>query len=115
MRFAINELKCIRNIRATLDRWQSKKVNTIDERRSKIVRDRVFDCHLSPEWRQTAIVNIVSSDIYPCSSIVKSDSNCRLSGVQTYMIYQTFLMMRVALVGIIKQSLLMSLMKTMRR
>ena len=40
-----------------------ENVNTLDERISKIVRNRVFDCHLSPERRQMAIVNIVSSDI----------------------------------------------------
>ena len=39
-----------------------KKVNTIDERRSKIVRKRDFDCHLSPNWRQMAIEYTVSSD-----------------------------------------------------
>ena len=33
----------------TPDNRQSK-VNTIDERRSKIVRNRVFDCHLSPDF-----------------------------------------------------------------
>ena len=39
-----------------------ENVNTIDERRSKIVRNSVFDCYLSPEWRQMAIKNTVSSD-----------------------------------------------------
>ena len=28
----------------------------------KIVRNSVFDCHLSPGWRQMAIENTVSSD-----------------------------------------------------
>ena len=37
-------------------------VNTIDERGLKIVRNRVFDCHLSPDWRQMAIENTVSSN-----------------------------------------------------
>ena len=27
-----------------------ENVNTIDERRSKIVGNRVFDCHLSPDF-----------------------------------------------------------------
>ena len=36
-------------------------VNTIDERRSKIVRNRVFDCHLSSDWPQMAKENTVSS------------------------------------------------------
>ena len=35
----------------------NQKVNSIDERRLKIVRNIVFDCHLS------AIENTVSSDI----------------------------------------------------
>ena len=30
-------------------------INTIDERRLKIVRNRIFDCHLSSYWRQMAI------------------------------------------------------------
>ena len=48
-------------------------VNTIDERRSKIVRSKVFHCHLSPNC---------SSDFYPRSQIVKSVFDCRLSGVR---------------------------------
>ena len=58
-----------------------ENVNTIDAVRSKIVRNRVFDCHLSPDWRQMAIDNTVSSDFDPCSSIVKSVFDCRLSCV----------------------------------
>ena len=49
-----------------------KNVNTINERRSKIVRNRVFDCHFSPDWRQMTIENTVSSVFDPRSSIVKS-------------------------------------------
>ena len=41
-----------------------ENVNTIDERRSKIVKNRVFDCHLSPGWRQMAIENTTSSDFF---------------------------------------------------
>ena len=37
-------------------------VNTIEERRSKINRNGVFDCYLSPHWRQMAIKNTVSID-----------------------------------------------------
>ena len=37
-----------------------KKANTIEERRSKINRNSVFNCHLSPRWRQMAIENTVS-------------------------------------------------------
>ena len=58
-----------------------ENVNNIDDRRSKIVRNRVFDCHLSPDWRQMAIFNTVSSFFDPRSSIAKSDFDCRLSGV----------------------------------
>ena len=58
-----------------------ENVNTIDERISKIVRNRVFDCQLSPDWRQMATENTVSSDFDPRSSIVKSVFDCRLSGV----------------------------------
>ena len=36
----------------------------IDKCRSKIVRNRVFDCHLSPFGRQMAIKNTVSSDFF---------------------------------------------------
>ena len=46
-----------------------------------IVINRVFDCHLSPEWRQMAIENTVSSDFYPRSSIVNGVFDCRLNGV----------------------------------
>ena len=46
---------------STLDRRQSKMLLTVDERRSKIARNSVFDCHLSPKWRQMAIENIVSN------------------------------------------------------
>ena len=39
-----------------------ENVNTIGDRRSNIVRNRVFDCHLSPNWRQMTIENTISSD-----------------------------------------------------
>ena len=58
-----------------------KNVNVIDRRRSKIIRNRVFDCHLSPDWRQMAIESTVSSVFYWCSSIVKSVFHCRLPDV----------------------------------
>ena len=50
---------------------------TIDERRSKITRNMVFDCHLSPIGRQMAIENSVSND-FDLHSINVFD--CRLSG-----------------------------------
>ena len=36
--------------------------NTVDERRPKIVRNRVFDWHLSFDWQQKATENTVSID-----------------------------------------------------
>ena len=46
----------------TPDRRQLKMLLTIDEHGSKIVRSRVFDSHLSPDWRQMAIENSVSNN-----------------------------------------------------
>ena len=46
---------------STPDRLQSKMLLTIDERGSKIARNSVFDCHLSPVGRQMAIENSVSN------------------------------------------------------
>ena len=48
----------------------------------KITRNRVFDCNLSPDWRQMAIKNTVSRDFDPCSPTVKSVFDCSLSGVK---------------------------------
>ena len=45
----------------TPDRRQSKTLLIIDERGSKIARNSVFDCHLSPDWRKMAIENTGSS------------------------------------------------------
>ena len=41
-----------------------KRLYTIEERRSKIAIKRVFDCHLSPHWRQMAIENTVSIEFW---------------------------------------------------
>ena len=46
----------------TPDRRQSKNICTINELRSKITINRFFYCHLSPDWRQMANKNTVSSD-----------------------------------------------------
>ena len=46
----------------TPGRRQSKMLLTIDERRSKIDKNSVFDCHLSPVERQLVIKNSVSND-----------------------------------------------------
>ena len=54
-----------------------------DERGSKIVRNGVFNCHLSPIGRQMAIKNSVSNGFL--STCVDSINvfDCRLSGVIT--------------------------------
>ena len=52
----------------------TNKICLNQERRYKIVRNRVFDCHLSPDRRQMAIENTVTSDFYPRSSIVRAFS-----------------------------------------
>ena len=44
--------------KSTLDRRHSKF--TIDKRGSKIASNSVFDCHLLPDWQQTAIKNSVT-------------------------------------------------------
>ena len=46
----------------TSGRRQSKTLLTIDECGSKLARNCVFDCHLSPIGRQMAIENSVSND-----------------------------------------------------
>ena len=46
----------------TPGRWQSKTFLTVDKRRSKIHRNIVFDCHLSPLGRQMAMENSVSEN-----------------------------------------------------
>ena len=55
--------------------------NTVDECRIKIVRNRVFDCNLSPDWRQLAIKNTVSSNFRSHLAIFKSVLDRHLSGV----------------------------------
>ena len=42
----------------TPDRRQSKMLITIEECGSKVARNSVFDCHLSPVGRQMAIENL---------------------------------------------------------
>ena len=44
--------------------YRIEKVLKIDERGSKIARNSVFDCHLSPVGRQMAFENFVSNDLY---------------------------------------------------
>ena len=45
--------------------------------------ETVFDCHLSPHWRQMAIDNTVSIDFDPRASISVSVFDCRLPGVMS--------------------------------
>ena len=45
----------------TPDRPQSKTLILSTIADQKIVRNRVLDCHLSPDWRQMPIENTVSS------------------------------------------------------
>ena len=59
--------------------WQSKTLSTIDERGSKIERNSVFDCHLSPVWRQMTIKNSVSYDFY---LDIMGVFDCRLPGAK---------------------------------
>ena len=65
----------------TSDRRQSKTLLTINERESKIDRNSVFDCHLSPVGRQMAIKNFASTFFW--STFVNSINIfiCHLSGV----------------------------------
>ena len=56
-------------------------LSTIVDQRS--FRNRVFDCHLSPDWRQMAIKNTVSSDFDPRSLIVMSVFNFHLTDLCT--------------------------------
>ena len=71
----------------TPGRRQSKKLSTIDEGESKIDRNSVFNCHLSPVWRQIAIENTVS--IYFLSTFLDSIGifDCRLPGVVLVLLY----------------------------
>ena len=46
----------------TPGRRQSKTLLTIDEPGSKLARNSVFDCNLSPVGRQVAVENSVSND-----------------------------------------------------
>ena len=52
-------------------------IKTIDECRSKIVRNIVFDCRLATNGNRKHCFQ----QFYPCSSIAKSVFDCRLPGV----------------------------------
>ena len=64
MRVSILELKKIAAVEMDIikpDRRQSKTLR-VPMNADKNLRNRVFDCHLSSDWRQMAIKNTVSSD-----------------------------------------------------
>ena len=65
----------------TLGKKQSKTLILINERRSNIVRNRDFDCHLSPDCRQMAIKTLCLEIFGSRSSIIESIFDCRLRGV----------------------------------
>ena len=69
----------------TPGRRQSKTLSTIDELGSKIDRNSVFDCHLSPEGRHMAIENTVSIDFRSTFLDSSGVFDCRLPDV--YMVY----------------------------
>ena len=56
-----------------------ENVNNIDKHRSKIVRNRVFDCGLWPDWRQMASKTLFLAKRDPHSSIIQSVFDCHLS------------------------------------
>ena len=65
-----------------------KNINTINKHKSKIARNRVFDCHLWPNWRQMAIKNTVSSNFLSafvgCKELFRlPHSQCELERVKT--------------------------------
>ena len=66
---------------STSGRWQSKMLLTIDERRSKIDRNSVFDRHLLPVRQQMTIKNFVSNGFLSTFLDSISVFDCRLSGV----------------------------------
>ena len=63
-----------------------ENVNIIDERRPKIVRNRLFDCPTGDHWQSKTLV-IAMSD--PRSSIVKRVFDCRISGMETNFFFST--------------------------
>ena len=80
----IGEAKCIFHRLTTSYRRQSKTLILLTRVDKKILGNRVFDCHLSPDWRQMAIKNtasIVFLSVFVDN--VKSDFDCGLSRVLT--------------------------------
>ena len=69
----------------TPGRRQSKMLSTIDGCGSRIDRNSVFVCHLSPAWRQMAIKNTVSIDFWSTFLDSIGIFDCRLPGVNLFM------------------------------
>ena len=74
-----------------------ESLNTIDERRSKIVRNIVFDCHLSPGWRQMAIENTVSSIFFCVHRLLRAFSIAAYPACSRATIDSFFLLSKSAL------------------
>ena len=62
----------------TPGRRQSKMLILSTNVDKRIVRNRVFDCHLSPNWQSKTLFLVIFD---PHLSIVKGVFNCRLPGV----------------------------------
>ena len=71
----------------TPDRRQSKTLSAVDKRGSKIDRNSVFDCHLSPAGRQMAIQNTVCIDFLIDVPQYFWLFDCRLPGVFDLILY----------------------------
>ena len=56
-----------------------KTLLTIDERGSKVARNSVFDCHLSPVGRQKTMENSVASNLFSVFVDSINDFDYRLS------------------------------------
>ena len=76
--------KCVNLTWTTPGRRQSKTLSTIYEHGSKIDRNSVFDCQLSPVWQQMTIKNSVFNDFGSTFQSFLDNIgvfDCRLPGV----------------------------------
>ena len=72
---------CSSCLSLTPGRRQSKTLLIIGERGSKLVRNSVFDCHLSPVGRQMAIENSVLNEFLSTFVDCIDVFDCHLPGV----------------------------------
>ena len=79
--YAVNHQSPFHNEIITQGRRQSKTLLTIDKRESKIDRNRVFGCHLSPTGDKWQLKTLFLEIFDPLSSIAKSVLDCRIPGV----------------------------------